>query len=198
MDKPILPKISGPFFATFMVFMRALCSDPLIAFTDGACSGNPGPGGWAAVLIWPREQILEIGGGEKTTTNNRMEMAAAIAVLKAARDFSGPVRIHSDSTYVISGITSWISGWKRKGWKTAAGDPVANRDLWEILEDLCSRRGKTGMEWRHVRGHSGIAGNERCDELAVAFSQGEYPALYAGPLRDYAIDILRGIQESRA
>jgi len=163
--------------------------DLLVAFTDGACSGNPGPGGWAAILLWPHGRVLELAGGETQTTNNRMEMRSAIAVLRAAADFPSALEIRADSTYVITGITSWIFSWKRKNWKNSAGDPVLNRDLWEEMDALVSARGRHRLMWRHVRGHSGVPGNERCDELAVAFSHGEFPALYDGPAADYPVDL---------
>ncbi|MDE1975781.1 MAG: ribonuclease HI [Elusimicrobia bacterium] len=161
----------------------------LVAFTDGACSGNPGPGGWAAILAWPHGRVTELAGGEAKTTNNRMEMRSAIAVLRAAAEFSGALEVRADSTYVITGITSWIFGWKRKGWKNSAGDPVLNRDLWEEMDALVSSRGRQRLSWRHVRGHSGVPGNERCDELAVAFSHGETPTLYDGPAAEYPVDL---------
>ncbi len=161
----------------------------LLAFTDGACSGNPGPGGWAAILRWPQGRVLELAGGEAATTNNRMEMRSAIMALRAAADFPGALEIRADSTYVISGITSWILSWKRKGWKTASGDAVSNRDLWEEMDALVSARGRQRLSWRHVRGHSGVPGNERCDELAVAFSRGERVSLYDGPAAAYGIDL---------
>ncbi|HWZ47953.1 MAG TPA: ribonuclease HI [Herbaspirillum sp.] len=135
--------------------------DKVEIFTDGACKGNPGPGGWGAVLV-AGEHEKELFGGELGTTNNRMELLAVIEALKA---LSRPceVIVHTDSQYVQKGISEWIHGWKARGWKTAARAPVKNVDLWQQL-DAAQARHK--IEWRWVRGHSGHAGNERADALA--------------------------------
>jgi ribonuclease HI len=130
-------------------------------FTDGACSGNPGPGGWGAILRWKGHE-KELNGGETPTTNNRMEMMAAIAALESLKRPS-PVRLHTDSTYLRDGITKWIHAWKKKGWKTADKKPVKNVDLWQRLETAAARH---QVEWHWVRGHSGHPENERADELA--------------------------------
>lgn len=132
-------------------------------WTDGACSGNPGPGGWGALMI-SGEHEKELFGGEAETTNNRMEMMAAIQALSALK---GPskVRLHTDSTYLKDGLTKWIHGWKRNGWKTAAKKPVKNKDLWQMLEEATRRH---DIEWVWVKGHAGDPGNERADELARA------------------------------
>ncbi len=156
-------------------------SELTLIYTDGACSGNPGPGGWAAVIVTPDGRLRELAGGERPTTNNRMEMTGALAALQHVAQRPEPVRLYTDSTYVISGVTKWVHGWKRRGWLTADGKPVLNRDLWERLDDLSARR-RGRLEWRYVRGHSGHDANERCDELAVAFSKGGRPPLYDGPL----------------
>ena len=131
------------------------------AFTDGACSGNPGPGGWGVVLRSNGHE-KELFGGEAETTNQRMELTAAIEALKALRK-PCRVTIHSDSRYVVQGMTEWIHNWKRKGWKNAGRQPVANRDLWEELDKLASQH---EVRWQWVKGHAGHAGNERADELA--------------------------------
>jgi ribonuclease HI len=131
--------------------------------TDGACSGNPGPGGWGAVLRW-RGHEKELSGGEAATTNNRMELMAAIAALEALRRPSRVV-IWTDSGYLKGGITGWITGWKRNGWRTAGKQPVKNRDLWERLDALCTRH---DVEWRWLKGHAGHPLNERADALARA------------------------------
>lgn len=132
-------------------------------YTDGACSGNPGPGGWGASLTH-KGKTKEICGGEAETTNNRMEMTAAIRALEAIKaGYDGPILIHTDSTYVLKGITEWMPNWKRRGWKTAAKKPVKNADLWKELDALVAPR---DIEWNWVKGHAGIAGNERADELA--------------------------------
>ncbi|MGB3624415.1 MAG: ribonuclease HI [Henriciella sp.] len=130
-------------------------------WTDGACSGNPGPGGWGALLIAGRHKG-EIYGGEADTTNNRMELMGAIEALNAIKKPSH-VKLHTDSTYVKDGLTKWIHGWKRNGWKTAAKKPVKNKDLWQALEAACERH---EIEWIWVKGHAGDEGNERADELA--------------------------------
>ncbi|MEM8936131.1 MAG: ribonuclease HI [Pseudomonadota bacterium] len=130
-------------------------------YTDGACSGNPGPGGWGALIIEDGAE-REKFGGEASTTNNRMEM---LAVIEALNDISPDhsIRIHTDSQYVKNGITTWIHGWKRNGWKTASKKPVKNQDLWMALDDAVARR---TIEWRWVKGHAGDPGNERADALA--------------------------------
>jgi len=132
-------------------------------FTDGACSGNPGPGGWGAVLRY-NDAEKELSGGEKATTNNRMEMMAAIMALEALKRAS-KVELHTDSTYLRDGITKWIHGWKRNGWKTAAKKPVKNVDLWQRLEKALERHDVT---WHWVKGHAGHPENERADALARA------------------------------
>jgi ribonuclease HI len=154
-------------------------------FTDGACSGNPGPGGWGCVLATPDGRARELGGGADATTNNRMELSAVLEGLRAVRALSGTAVVHSDSTYVLDGITSWIKGWKRRGWTTAAGEPVKNEDLWRALDAAVAARGPRGVEWRWVRGHDGHDANERCDEIAVAFSKRRPIDLYSGLLLSY-------------
>ncbi len=133
-------------------------------FTDGACSGNPGPGGWGALLRW-RGNERELNGGEPQTTNNRMEMMAAIQALETLKR-SAHVRIHTDSVYLRDGITKWIHNWKAKGWKTADKKPVKNIDLWQRLETAIERHQK--VEWKWVKGHAGHPENERADALARA------------------------------
>ena len=132
-------------------------------FTDGACLGNPGPGGWAA-LLRHRASESEIAGGEPDTTNNRMELMAAISALETLKR-PNSVILTTDSRYVIGGIGSWMPGWKKRNWKTAAGAPVKNRDLWERLDKATARH---TVEWRWIKGHSGHGENERVDELARA------------------------------
>ena len=134
--------------------------------TDGACSGNPGPGGWGAILQWG-DKSREMKGGESHTTNNRMELMAAIMALEALSE-PCEVVLHTDSQYVRQGITEWINNWVRRGWKTAAGDPVKNRDLWERLHTAAQRH---RMEWKWVKGHSGDPDNERVDVLARTQAQ---------------------------
>ncbi|PZO20177.1 MAG: ribonuclease HI [Leptolyngbya foveolarum] len=145
-------------------------------YTDGACSGNPGPGGWGTRIEFSDGQVHELGGRDTATTNNRMEMQAAIAALDflsqdEAAD-SAVVLLHTDSEYVKNGITKWINGWKKKGWKTSAGKPVLNKDLWQQLDQLSQTLAEKDLkvDWRYVRGHTGNPGNERCDEIARAYS----------------------------
>ena len=136
-------------------------SECVRAFTDGACKGNPGPGGWGVLLRWG-EAEKELCGGERDTTNNRMELMAVIAALEA---LTRPARVEvtTDSQYVKRGVTEWMAGWKRNGWLTAARQPVKNRDLWERLDGaLAPHR----VSWRWVKGHAGHAENERADRLA--------------------------------
>ncbi len=131
-------------------------------YTDGACSGNPGPGGWGAILVHGKVE-KELSGAEDETTNNRMEMMAAIKALNALKS-SCRVDLYTDSTYVQKGITEWIDGWKARGWKTADRKPVKNADLWQELEKAASRH---DVKWHWVRGHDGHEYNERADQLAV-------------------------------
>ncbi|MEL6324122.1 MAG: ribonuclease HI [Pseudomonadota bacterium] len=135
--------------------------DEIEIWTDGACSGNPGPGGWGA-LLKAGEREKEIFGGEPTTTNNRMELMAAIEALNSLKS-RARVILHTDSTYVKDGLTKWIHGWKKNGWKTAAKKPVKNQDLWQALDAAVQRHDVT---WKWVKGHSGDPGNERADALA--------------------------------
>ena len=130
-------------------------------FTDGACSGNPGPGGWGAILRYGDTE-KELSGGEAETTNNRMELTAAIEALNALKR-PCQIVLTTDSTYVKDGITSWIDGWKKRGWKNSQKKPVKNEDLWKALDEARSRH---TVEWEWVKGHAGHAENERCDELA--------------------------------
>ena len=130
-------------------------------FTDGACSGNPGPGGYGALLRCDQE-TKEISGCEQNTTNNRMEMMAVIRGAEALKHGCS-VDIHTDSTYVMKGMTEWVEGWKARGWRTASRQPVKNVDLWQRLEKVLDRH---EVKWYWVKGHSGIAENERADELA--------------------------------
>ncbi len=132
-------------------------------WTDGACSGNPGPGGWGVLMISGRHE-KELSGGEALTTNNRMELIAAIRALEALKKPS-VVHLHTDSNYLRDGITSWLKNWKRRGWRTADNKPVKNVELWQELESVL---GEHEIVWHWVRGHAGDPGNERTDELARA------------------------------
>jgi ribonuclease HI len=133
----------------------------VVIYTDGACSGNPGPGGWGAILI-SGEHRKELSGGEPVTTNNRMELLAAISALEALKR-PMTVRLFTDSNYLRRGITAWLPEWKARGWRTADRQPVKNQDLWERLEAALAHH---RVDWRWVRGHSGDPDNERADQLA--------------------------------
>lgn len=168
-------------------------TEPLqvMAFTDGAAKGNPGPGGWGAVLLLGQAAVRELGGAGGSTTNNRMELTAAAACLEWLADADGAgdacVTIVTDSSYVLRGITEWLVGWKRRQWKTLDGGDVANRDLWERLDAALA--GHRHVRWRHVPGHAGFPGNERADGIASEFALGRAPALYSGPYADYPHDL---------
>ncbi len=167
----------------------------IIVFTDGSSRGNPGPGGFGAIIIAPKNyelgitnyEIKEIGGREEHTTNNRMELQAAISALSFLRtnDYHLTIIIYSDSSYLINGITKWVYGWQKNGWKTATKKEVENRDLWERLVELTAIY--RSIDWKLVGGHVGVAGNERCDEVATAFADGKKVELYSGVLKNYRI-----------
>jgi ribonuclease HI len=148
--------------ATMASSERTAASPPHVTIhTDGACSGNPGPGGWGAILTF-KDQEKELKGGDPQTTNNRMELMAAIAALEALKR-PCTVDLYTDSQYVRGGITGWINGWKRNGWRTASKQPVRNVDLWQRLDAALKPQ---HVRWHGVRGHAGHAMNERADELA--------------------------------
>ena len=184
-------------------------SPTITVFTDGASRGNPGPGGYGAVLIlnfefeisnrnskMQREEtkepkVIEIGGREDETTNNRMELRAAIAALKELgsiseiQDTSFEIRMYTDSGYVLNGITKWVHGWKKNGWRTKGGDEVKNDDLWQELDTLNRR---FAPHWHQLEGHAGIPGNERADTIATSFADNEPIELYHGPLSGCGYD----------
>lgn len=140
---------------------KGVSADVVEIFCDGACSGNPGPGGYGAILRY-KGRTKEISGGEATTTNNRMELTAAIEALRHLTR-SCCVTVTTDSQYLVKGMTEWIEGWQRKGWRNSKKEPVLNRDLWETLLELARLH---SIQWKWVRGHDGHTENERCDELA--------------------------------
>ena len=144
-------------------------------YTDGACTGNPGPGGWGVVVYFSDGSIHEMGDASARTTNNKMEMQAAIAALEFLKTSkqTEPIILHTDSEYLINCVTKWVKGWKKKGWKKADGKPVLNQDLLETLDELNTQQ----VKWQHVRGHAGNVGNERCDVIARAFATGRTPSL---------------------
>jgi ribonuclease HI len=154
-------------------------------FTDGASKGNPGPGGWGAVIV-SGDVMYELGGGETETTNNRMELLSAIRALESLDGADRAPLIFSDSSYVVNGITKWIVGWEKNGWKTKAKKDVLNSDLWLRLRDVS--RGKH-VAWHHVPGHSGIHGNERANDIAESFASGKPPTLFRGPKAHYPFDL---------
>lgn len=164
--------------------------DPIIIYSDGACSGNPGPGGWGSIIYNPVDEVIfELGDGDPKTTNNRMEMTAAIEALKSVEKINREVLLFTDSTYLIRGITQWVWGWKKRGWKTADGAAVNNQDLWEKLIALTQKH-KEKIHWNYVRGHQGVPGNERCDDIAVAFSKNEIIHLHNSNPNSYPFDVL--------
>lgn len=171
-------------------------SEKIIIYCDGACSGNPGPGGWGSIVIIGRH-VVELGGGHPATTNNRMEMTGILEALlyctkNLAAGSASSVQIYTDSVYVIRGITQWIFGWKKRGWKNAANEEVSNRDLWIELDRAVHafrQHFDLSIKWSFVKGHSGVDGNERCDVIAVAFSKRDYVDLYNGEAGRYHFDI---------
>ncbi len=151
-------------------------------FTDGSSLGNPGSGGWGAIVV-TEEKVKELGGGEKIATNNRMELSAIIAALRNVASDS-QIILHTDSSYVINGITKWVHGWKRNNWKNSEKEEVKNRDLWEEL--VAVTEGKK-IEWKYVAGHVGVVGNERADEIAVSFAKGNPEKLYDDTFIGYPV-----------
>ena len=171
--------------------------EKVLIFADGASKGNPGRGGWGA-LISGNGKVIELGGREEHTTNNRMELTAALSALEYVGELGAKsVIVHTDSSYVINGITKWVAGWQRSGWLTKEKKPVLNRDLWERLvaavESLKKSTANNGVgvkiEWQHVGGHVGVAGNERVDEIASSFADGVPVQLFVGARQDYAHEI---------
>ncbi len=172
-----------------------LKSKKVLIHSDGACHGNPGPGGWAAVLTWEGHR-RELSGGAPATTNNRMELQAAIEALKALKE---PCQIEfmTDSEYLKNGVTVWLATWKRNGWRTKAKQPVKNEDLWRALDAVVAHH---AVIWKWVKGHAGHAGNERCDQLAnaeiarlrKAFSPGQLQVLLARFVEEAADSPLQG------
>ena len=161
--------------------------DKIIIFSDGASKGNPGPGGFGSVVVTPEGKVIELGGGDKHTTNNRMELAGAIAGLGEVIKNKEEVVFYTDSKYVINGMTGWIFAWQKNNWQTKDKKDVANRDLWEDLFKLSQSK---KIKWNYVGGHVGIAGNERCDEIADALATNQKVTLYKGNLKDYKINIM--------
>jgi ribonuclease HI len=167
--------------------------ETITIFSDGSSRGNPGPGGWAAVIAMPAEKrVVELGGREDRTTNNRMELTGALNALLHIKHLEDDVVVHTDSSYLIQGITKWVKGWIKNGWTTQNREEVINRDLWELLTAVLEQREEKGSttSWKHVSGHAGIPGNERCDEIATMFADGKEVELYNGSLEEYEYDLL--------
>jgi ribonuclease HI len=148
-----------------------------VAYTDGSCLGNPGPGGWGIRLLYPDGKVEEFGAAVPHTTNNQMELQAAIAALERLGHLSH-LTVYTDSRYVIDGLTKWLANWRRRGWKTATGEAVKNRALWQQLAQLTH----PDIHWHHVRGHRGNPNNERVDDIARTFASGQTPQLFCGRL----------------
>lgn len=164
-------------------------------FTDGGSIGNPGPGGWGAIVAdKDGEKVVELGGRDENTTNNRMEMTAIIEALSKAP--GGAIDIYSDSKYVIQGITQWIFGWQKNDWKTKSKTDVLNKDLWQKLVEVSSSK---DIEWHHVEGHVGVPANERVDEIANSLARGKSVSLFNGDLSDYSVDLskTKGSEEAK-
>ena len=163
--------------------------DEIIIYTDGSSLGNPGPGGWGAVILFPDGKVIELGGREKESTNNRMEMTGAISALREISDKKPSIKkilIHTDSSYLLNGITMWVYAWQKNNWLTKTKESVLNRDLWEELFKLdYNLRMKYEVEWIKVKGHDGVHLNERCDAIATSFSANNTTILFRGNLKDY-------------
>lgn len=158
------PKVVRKHHSEDKVAAESCSFDGIVAYTDGACNPNPGPGAYGAVLLYGKN-VIEIGGFDSRTTNNRMELMAAIVALESIHE-SVKVHLHTDSKYVLNGITAWVSGWIRNSWKTKSGSDVLNKDLWQRLHKQNTR---LKVRWTWVKGHSGIEYNERADQIAAAY-----------------------------
>ncbi len=157
----------------------------IIIFSDGSSKGNPGPGGWGAIVSIDGK-VNELGGGEKHTTNNRMELLGSIEALQFLGKTKEEITVNTDSSYVINGITKWVHGWQKNDWKTKQKEDVVNRDLWEQLIAVSAEK---NISWNYVGGHIGVPGNERCDEIATSYADGENVELFSGKISDYDFDL---------
>jgi ribonuclease HI len=155
-------------------------------YTDGSSIGNPGPGGWGAIVWYPEGRVKELGGREDHSTNNRMELTSAIEALEHVFSAGQLVTVFTDSSYLVNGITKWVHGWQKNGWITGAKEPVLNKELWEELFAL-TRKVKT--EWKYAPGHAGVPGNERVDAIAQGYARGENIELFDGEYEKYGIDL---------
>ncbi len=160
----------------------------LIIFTDGSSLGNPGPGGWGALLIQKQiGETIELGGSKEVTTNNEMELTAILSALAYAMNNTNTIHIFTDSQYGINGITKWVHGWKKNGWKTKGGGEVKNSFYFKNIDSLLEERGRDTVHFHHVAGHVGIAGNERVDDIARGLAEGQNVELFRGRLDEYPI-----------
>jgi ribonuclease HI len=157
-------------------------------FTDGSSRGNPGPGGWGAILVL-EDKVVELGGREVETTNNRMELTAVIESLKYLNN-EHDIEINTDSAYVLNGSTRWVKGWKINNWKTSTKDDVLNKDLWEQMLELMTHR---NLSWNLIKGHSGHSANERCDVIATSFADNSPVVLYIGSKDRYGVNLNSGV-----
>jgi len=170
---------------------------PYILASDGACSRNPGPGGWGLILLTPQDQVIEYGGHEPETTNNRMELMGLyrgmqeVFKIEKKQKLSNVIHVITDSKYVMDGASKYVANWARSAWRTSTGSEVKNQDLWEkILKGLGElQKLKIKFEWELVKGHSGHGANERCDQIAVSYSKNDPVDLYIGPLSDYSVKV---------
>ena len=165
----------------------------ILIFTDGASRGNPGPGGWGAIIV-EGNNIIELGDGEAKTTNNRMEISAAYFAIKKTA-VGSKIKLYTDSAYLINGITKWVHGWMRNNWQTAEKKEVLNKELWQkLFKEVQTRH----IEWLRVKGHAGIAGNNRADQIATSFGTGEAVTLFRGDRRNYDVAVAEPTEEELA
>lgn len=163
----------------------------IIVYTDGASRGNPGRGGWGAVVVDPKGNSWEIGDAASRTTNNAMELSAIAGALECILHNGlqdSQISLYSDSSYALDGIQGWVFGWQRNNWQTKDGNPVKNKEIWQKIVELQKAIGAKKIEWNHVPGHANIPGNERCDKIATDFADGSPPHLYAGPTAGYDLN----------
>jgi ribonuclease HI len=156
----------------------------VIIFTDGSSRGNPGPGGWGAIVL-NDDTVVELGGREDKTTNNRMELLAVISALSSTPN-EHDITLYTDSAYVLNGATRWVKGWEKNNWKTSTKDDVINKDLWEQMIDVTAHK---VIDWRLIKGHAGTPANERCDVIATSFADKNPVVLYNGSRERYGVDI---------
>ena len=162
-----------------------------LIFADGSSLGNPGRSGWGTIVVKNAKKVAEFGGHKSLSTNNEMELTALISGLEEVSQLDGDITIYTDSSYVINGASKWIHGWEKNGWVTSTKSPVQHAELWKSLKRLLDeRKGKGTINYVHVPGHSGVAGNERADTIANHHAAGDEIELFEGELSDYAIDIL--------